>query len=63
VVQNDNVQIQIFENVRNAITRLSVYRFRTRLSVYRFRWNLSARIPLHPRHVRHDVVAMATAVA
>jgi len=44
----------ILQNVENAITRLSVDRFG---------WNLGGRILSCPRHVPHDAVAMATAVA
>ena len=34
-----------------------------RLSIDRFRWKLGGRIPSRPRHVHHDAVAMAMAVA
>jgi len=44
----------MLENVGNAITSLPIYRFRR---------NLGGHIPSCPRHVRHDAVAMATAVA
>jgi len=44
----------MLENVGNAITRLTMYRFGR---------NLGGNIPSSPRHVRHDAVAMATAVA
>jgi len=44
----------MLENIRNAITRLPMDR-RGR--------KLDGHIPLCPRHVRHDAVAMATVVA
>ena len=44
----------MLENVGNAITRLPKHRFGR---------NLGGHIPSCPRHVRHDAVAMATAVA
>jgi len=44
----------MLENVGNAITRLSMYRFGR---------NLDGHIPSCHRYVRHDAVAMATAVA
>ena len=44
----------MLENVGNAITHLPIYRFGR---------NLGGRIPSCLRHVRHDTVAMATAVA
>jgi len=44
----------MFENIRNVITRLPMDRLRP---------NLDGHIPSCPRHVRHDAVAMATAVA
>ena len=44
----------MLENIGNAITRLPM----DRLGL-----NLGGRIPSSSRHVRHDVVAMATAVA
>ena len=44
----------MLENIRNAITRLPMDR-RGR--------KLGGHIPSYPRHVRHDAVAMATAVA
>ena len=44
----------MLENVGNAITRLPMYRYGR---------NLGGRIPSSSRHVRHDAVAMATAVA
>ena len=44
----------MLENIRNAITCLSMDRFRQ---------NLGDRITSCPRHVGHDAVAMATAVA
>jgi len=42
------------KNVRNAITRLPMDQFRR---------SLGGRIQLSPRHVRHDALAMVTAVA
>ena len=42
----------MFENIRNVITRLPIYRLRL---------NLGGHIPSCPRHVPHDSVAMATA--
>ena len=45
----------MLENIRNAITRLPMDRLE--------RSNLSGHIPSCPRHVPHDSVAMATAVA
>jgi len=44
----------MLENIRNAITRLPMDRLGR---------NLGGHIPSCPRHVRHDAVAMATAVA
>ena len=44
----------MLENIGNAITRLPLDRFRQ---------NLGGRIQLCPRHVRHDAVALAMAVA
>ena len=44
----------MLENIRNVITRLSMYRLRP---------NLGGHITSCPRHVPHDSVAMATAVA
>jgi len=44
----------MFENIRNAITRLPMDRLGRKLGGH---------IPSCPRHVRHDAVAMATAVA
>ena len=44
----------ILQNVGNAITRLPMDRFG---------WNLGVRISSYPWYVRHDAVAMATAVA
>ena len=44
----------MLENVGNAITRLPMYRYGQ---------NLGGRIPSCLRHVRHDAVTMATAVA
>ena len=44
----------MLENILNAITRLPMDRLGR---------NLGANIPLRARHVRHDAVAMATAVA
>jgi len=44
----------MFENSRNAITRLSMDPLRP---------NLGGHIPSCPQHVPHDLVAMATAVA
>jgi len=44
----------MFENIRNVITRLSIDRLRP---------NLGGHIPSCPRHVPHDLVAMAMAVA
>ena len=44
----------MLENIRNAITRLSMDRLGRKLGVH---------IPSCPRHVRHHAVAMATAVA
>jgi len=44
----------MLENIRNAITRLPVDRLGR---------NLGGHIPSCPQHVRHDAVAMATAVA
>jgi len=44
----------MFENIRNVITRLPMDRLRPNLGVH---------IPSRPRHVSHDLVAMATAVA
>ena len=55
--QNSNARWRtaaIFENVENAITRLPMYRFGR---------NLGGHILACSRHVRHDAVAMATAVA
>jgi len=43
----------MFENIRNAITRLPIDRLRR---------NLGGHISSCSRHVRHVVVAMATAV-
>jgi len=42
------------ENVGNAITPLPIDQFER---------NLGDRIPSYPQHVRHDAVAMVTAVA
>ena len=42
----------MLENIGNAIAGLPMYRFK---------WNLGGHIPLCPRHVRRDAVAMATA--
>ena len=42
----------MFENIRNVITRLPMDRLRR---------NLGGHIPLCPRHVPHDLFAMATA--
>ena len=44
----------MLQNVGNAITRVPMDRFGR---------NLDDGIPSYPRHVRHDVVATATAVA
>jgi len=44
----------MLENILNAITRLPVDRLGR---------NLGGHIPSRPQHVRHDAVAMATAVA
>ena len=44
----------MLENIRNAITRLPIDRLGR---------NLGGHIPSCPRHVPHDAVAMATAVA
>ena len=44
----------MFENIRNVITRLAIDRLKP---------NLGGHIPSCPRHVPHDLVAMATAVA
>jgi len=44
----------MFENIRNAITRLPMDRLGRKLGGH---------IPSCPRHVLHDAVAMATAVA
>ena len=44
----------MLENIPNAITRLPMERLGRKLG---------GRIPSCPRHVRHDAVAMATAVA
>jgi len=44
----------MLENIRNAITRLPMDRLGRKLGGH---------IPSCPRHVRHDAVAMATAVA
>jgi len=44
----------MLENIRNVITRLPVDRLGRKLGGH---------IPSCPRHVRHDAVAMATAVA
>jgi len=44
----------MLENIRNAITRLPMDRLGRKLG---------GDIPSCPRHVRHDAVAMATAVA
>ena len=44
----------MFENIRNVITRLPMDRLRP---------NMGGHIPSCPRHVPHDLVAMATAVA
>ena len=44
----------MLENVGNGITRLPMYRYGR---------NLGGHIPSCLRHVRHDAVAMATAVA
>ena len=44
----------MFENIRNAITRRTMDRLGRKLG---------GDIPSCPRHVRHDAVAMATAVA
>ena len=44
----------MLENIRNVITRLTMHPLRP---------NLGGHIPSYPRHVRHDAVAMATAVA
>ena len=55
--QNSNARWRtaaIFENVGNAITRPPMDRFGH---------NLGGHISSCPRHVRHDAVAMATAVA
>ena len=41
----------MFENIRNVITRLPMDRLRP---------NLGGHIPSCPRHVPHDLVAMAT---
>ena len=43
----------MFKNIRNIITRLPMDRLRP---------SLGGRIPSCPRHVPHDLVAMATAV-
>jgi len=55
--QNSNTRWRtaaILENVINAITLLPMYRFGRILGDH---------IPSCPQHVRHDAVAMATAVA
>jgi len=44
----------MLENIGNAITRLPIDRFGR---------NLGGRIPSRSWHVRHDIVAMAKAVA
>jgi len=44
----------MLENIRNAITLLPMDRLRRKLGGH---------IPLYPRQVRHDAVAMATTVA
>ena len=44
----------MLENIRNAITRLPVDRLGRKLGCH---------IPTCPRHVRHDAVAMTTALA
>ena len=44
----------MLENIRNAITRLPMDRLGRKLGGH---------IPTCPRHVRHDAVAMATALA
>jgi len=44
----------MLENIRNAITHLPMDRLRR---------NLGGHIPSCPEYVRHDAVAMATAVA
>jgi len=44
----------MLDNIGNTITRLSMDRFGRRLG---------GRIPSRPQRVRHDAVAMATAVA
>jgi len=44
----------MLENIGNAITRLPMDRFGR---------NVGGRIPSCPRHVRHNAVAMAMAVA
>jgi len=44
----------MFENIRNVITGLPIDRLRP---------NLGGHIPSRPRHVPHNLVAMATAVA
>jgi len=44
----------MLENILNTITRLPIDRLKR---------NLGGRIPSRARHVRHDAVAMATAVA
>ena len=44
----------MLENILNAITRLPVDRLGR---------NLGGHIPSRPQHVRHDAVAMVTAVA
>ena len=44
----------MLENIRNAITRIPMDRLGRKLGGH---------IPSCPRHVRHDAVAMATAVA
>ena len=46
----------MFENIRNVITRLPMDRLRPNLDV-------DGHIPSCPRHVPHDLDAMATAVA
>ena len=43
----------MFENIRNVITRLPIDRLRP---------SLGGHIPSCPRHVPHDLVAMATAL-
>jgi len=44
----------MFENIENTITHLAMDQLGR---------NLTGRIPSHSRHVRHNAVAMATAVA